>query len=79
MTRQFFLSKLLLHLVLVKALIDSYLTPDLPQGPQHSSFADLSSMFNVSAKMVHPVIIPTSSLCQSEGSGPTEALSLNLL
>ncbi len=67
----------------MKALMGGCLTPDLLRGPLHSVSAALTSISIASAKrvteMVQPVIIPTSSWCQSDVSWPVETLKLNLL
>lgn len=64
----------------MKALMGSCLTPDLLSGPLHSVSAPLASMFIVSTNrvtdMVQPVIMPSSSWCQSDVSWPDETVKL---
>ena len=57
--------------------------PDFTLGPRHSTSADLIIIFIAREKrvayIVHPVIIPLSSLCQSNVLVPDVTLRLKLL
>lgn len=64
----------------IKALMGGCRVPDLDRGPLHSVSAALTTMFMATAKrlteIVHPVIMPFSSLCQSDVKLPEVTLSL---
>ena len=67
----------------MKALMGGCRTPDLVRGPLHSTSAEFNSIFMASAKriteIVHPVMIPFSSLIHSNVVVPEETLKLKLL
>lgn len=57
--------------------------PEFVWGPLHSGPADLVSIFmareNSVTEIVHPVMIPISTLCQLDEVAPEETLILKLL
>lgn len=65
----------------LKPLLGCCFTPDLQSGPLHSASAPFTNMFIANANrftdMVQPVIMPTSSWCQTDVSWPDETLMLN--
>ena len=64
----------------MNALMGGCRMPDLDRGPLYSVSAALTTMFMARAKrlteMVHPIIIPFSSRCQSDVTLPEVTLSL---
>lgn len=66
----------------IKALMGYCMSPDLDRGPLHSFSAVVATMFIARVKriteIVHPVIIPFSSQCQSDVTFPEVTLSLKL-
>lgn len=66
----------------MKARIGDWRIPDLDFGLRHAGSADLTNVVitraNRMTKMVQPVMMPSSSLHQSN-VGPAEALKWNLL
>ena len=67
----------------MNALMDGCRCREFLLGPLHSCSADLVSMFmareNNVTEMVHPVMIPISTLCQLDVIAPEETLMLKLL
>ncbi|KAJ3614714.1 hypothetical protein NHX12_018285 [Muraenolepis orangiensis] len=67
----------------MNALMGGCRCPEFVRGPLHSGSADLVSMFmareNNVTEIVHPVMIPISTLCQLDVIAPEETLILKLL
>ena len=67
----------------MNALMGGCRCPEFDRGPLHSVSADLVSIFmareNCVTEIVHPVMMPISTLCQLDVVAPEETLILKLL
>ena len=67
----------------MKALMGGCCCPDFDRDPLHSRSAYLVCMFmgreNSVTEIVHPVMIPISTLCQCDVIAPEETLILKLV